>query len=168
MRKSLLAVLALASALTAAEHYQPNWESINKRETPAWFSDAKFGIFIHWGVYSVPAYAPVLPGKLAYSEWYWHAITEGQKPGANAVDAGSWAFHKRVYGADFPALVDTANGIIRVERGRASRFEIGGIERRDFRVYVSDAPGDTNVLGMNFLSTLKRWGVEGPWLVLQG
>ena len=70
--------------------------------TPAWFTDAKFGIFIHWGVYSVPAYAPVLPGKLAYAEWYWHAITEGQKPGANPVDAGSWEYHQRIYGADFP------------------------------------------------------------------
>jgi len=45
-------------------------DSIDKRPTPPWFSDAKFGIFIHWGVYSVPAYAPVIPGKLAYAEWY--------------------------------------------------------------------------------------------------
>lgn len=35
--------------------YQPNWESIDKRPTPQWLDDAKFGIFIHWGVYSVPA-----------------------------------------------------------------------------------------------------------------
>jgi alpha-L-fucosidase len=102
MLKRLLAVLAIAGALTAADRYQPNWESINKRETPSWFTDAKFGIFIHWGVYSVPAYAPVVPGKLAYAEWYWHAITEGRKPDAGAVDAGSWEFHKRVYGADYP------------------------------------------------------------------
>jgi alpha-L-fucosidase len=92
----------IAGALMAAEHYEPNWDSINKRPTPDWFSDAKFGIFIHWGVYSVPAYAPVLPNNLAYAEWYWHQITEGRKPGADPVDAGSWAFHKRVYGADFP------------------------------------------------------------------
>jgi alpha-L-fucosidase len=53
------------------------WESLDKRPTPAWFTDAKFGIFIHWGVYSVPAYAPVIPGKLAYAEWYWNAMTGG-------------------------------------------------------------------------------------------
>jgi alpha-L-fucosidase len=95
--------LLLATALGAlAQTYQPNWESIDKRPTPSWFTDAKFGIFIHWGVYSVPSYAPVLPGSLAYAEWYWHAITEGRKSGANPVDAGSWAFHKRVYGADYP------------------------------------------------------------------
>jgi alpha-L-fucosidase len=94
--------LLLCSLLSAAQRYQPTWDSVDTRPTPSWFSDAKFGIFIHWGVYSVPSYAPVLPDNLAYAEWYWHAITEGQKPGAGPVDAGSWAFHKRVYGADFP------------------------------------------------------------------
>jgi alpha-L-fucosidase len=40
-----------------AETYQPTWESIDARPTPAWFTHDKFGIFIHWGTYSVPAYA---------------------------------------------------------------------------------------------------------------
>src|SRR5580658_10718816 len=97
----LLALLLLATPALCAQTYQPTWDSIDRRATPAWFSDAKFGIFIHWGTYSVPAYAPVLPGKLAYAEWYWHAITEGRKPGADPVDAGSWDYHKRMYGADF-------------------------------------------------------------------
>jgi alpha-L-fucosidase len=44
----------------------------------------------------------VLPTELAYAEWFWHAFTEGRKADAKPVDAGSWAFHKRVYGADFP------------------------------------------------------------------
>src|SRR5579884_1628950 len=93
--------LSLACGCLTAQNYKPNWDSLDTRPTPVWFQDAKFGIFIHWGVYSVPAYAPVLPGKLAYAEWYWHAITEGRKPGANPVDAGSWEFHKRVYGAEY-------------------------------------------------------------------
>jgi alpha-L-fucosidase len=82
--------------------YQPTWDSIDARPTPSWFSDAKFGIFIHWGTYSVPAYAPVLPGKLAYAEWYWNAMTAGQKPGADPVQSGTWAFHQKMYGADYP------------------------------------------------------------------
>jgi len=53
--------------------------SVDKRPIPAWFSDAKFGIFIHWGTYSVPSYAPVIPGKLAYAEWYWNAMTNGKR-----------------------------------------------------------------------------------------
>jgi alpha-L-fucosidase len=102
MLRRFISILLLSGTLVSAQRYRANWESIDSRSTPSWFTDAKFGIFIHWGVYSVPAYAPVLPDNLAYAEWYWHAITEGQKPGANPVDAGSWAFHKRVYGASFP------------------------------------------------------------------
>ncbi len=102
MFTKLCALLLLGLVALAAQPYEPRWESLDRRATPAWFTDAKFGIFIHWGVYSVPAYAPVLPGKLAYAEWYWHAITEGQKVGANPVDVGSWGFHRRVYGPDFP------------------------------------------------------------------
>ena len=100
--KQLLLCLALAVPVSA-QTYQPNWDSIDSRPTPAWFTDAKFGIFIHWGVYSVPAYAPVIPGKLAYAEWYWHAMTEGRdNPKANAIETGTWAYHQKVYGADYP------------------------------------------------------------------
>jgi alpha-L-fucosidase len=102
MLKRSISILLVSSALAAAQHYEPNWQSLDARPMPSWFTGAKFGIFIHWGVYSVPSFAPVLPGNLAYAEWYWHAITEGRKPDANPVDAGSWAFHQRVYGADFP------------------------------------------------------------------
>ncbi len=102
MLTRFLSLLILGGVLASAEQYEPTWESIDRRPTPSWFTEAKFGIFIHWGVYSVPAFAPVLPNDLAYAEWYWHAITEGQKANAKPVDAGSWAFHKRVYGPGFP------------------------------------------------------------------
>ena len=46
---------------TASKSFEPNWESLHNYEIPEWFNDAKFGIFIHWGPYSVPAYR---------SEWY--------------------------------------------------------------------------------------------------
>ena len=61
--------------------------------------------------------------------------------------------------------VRTGNGIIRVARGRADEIEIGDIVRRDVGLQVADND-DLNVLGMNYLSTLKRWGVEGRWLIL--
>jgi alpha-L-fucosidase len=100
MLTRLLPLLSL-SAVLLAQPYQPTWDSIDKRPTPAWFNDAKFGIFIHWGVYSVPAYAPVIPGKLAYAEWYWNAMTAGQKASANPVQTGTWAYHQKMYGADY-------------------------------------------------------------------
>lgn len=68
--------------------------------------------------------------------------------------------------SDFPAVLNTANGRISVERGRVALLEAGPIVREDVPVYVSDAFGDTNVLGMNFLSSLQRWEVEGQWLIL--
>ena len=62
-------------------------------------------------------------------------------------------------------LVRTGNGVIRVSSGRAETLAIGSIERRDIAVHVADN-AELNVLGMNFLSSLRRWGVEGRWLVL--
>ena len=61
--------------------------------------------------------------------------------------------------------VRTGNGVIRVASGRADELEIGGITRRDVALEIADND-DLNVLGMNYLSTLRRWGVEGRWLVL--
>jgi aspartyl protease family protein len=61
--------------------------------------------------------------------------------------------------------VRTGNGIIRVYSGRADELSAGGIVRRDIGVQVADND-DLNVLGMNYLSTLSRWGVEGRWLIL--
>ena len=51
---------------------QPNWESINQRGYPQWFRDAKLGIFIHWGLYSVPAYA----SKEGYGEWFYRGLMQ--------------------------------------------------------------------------------------------
>jgi alpha-L-fucosidase len=103
MRTQILsAALCGAAAVAGGQPYEPTWESIDRRPTPVWFTDAKFGIFIHWGVYSVPAYAPVIPGKLAYAEWYWNALTRGKGPEPSPIQSGTWAYHQRQYGADFP------------------------------------------------------------------
>ena len=61
--------------------------------------------------------------------------------------------------------VRTGNGIIRVASGRADNLTIGTITRHDVVVEVADND-DLNVLGMNYLSSLSRWGVEGRWLVM--
>jgi len=62
-------------------------------------------------------------------------------------------------------FVRTGNGIIRVSSARADELEIGGITRRNVGLQVADND-DLNVLGMNFLSSLQSWGVQGRWLVL--
>ncbi|MDR1336006.1 MAG: alpha-L-fucosidase, partial [Tannerella sp.] len=72
--------LLLPMALQAQKKYEATWESIDSRPVPGWFTDAKFGIFIHWGLYSVPAWGP-LPSDGAgiydcYSEWYWMRLAD--------------------------------------------------------------------------------------------
>jgi aspartyl protease family protein len=62
-------------------------------------------------------------------------------------------------------FVRTGNGVIRVRSARADELQIGGITRKDVGMQVADND-DLNVLGMNYLSSLSRWGVEGRWLVL--
>jgi alpha-L-fucosidase len=83
----MTAVILCALAALGAATYEPNWESLDQRESPQWFEDAKFGIFIHWGVYSVPAWGP----KDRYSEWYWHDMQDK--------DGETWKFHERTFGA---------------------------------------------------------------------
>jgi hypothetical protein len=53
------------------------------------------------------------------------------------------------------------------QRGRADRLKLGPIERSDLAVHIAAAEHDTNVIGMNFLSSLSAWGVEGSTLVLR-
>lgn len=61
-------------------------------------------------------------------------------------------------------VVRTGNGLIRVAIAQADTLSVGSISRSGMRVHVAN--DDLNVLGMNFLSSLQRWGVEGRWLVL--
>jgi aspartyl protease family protein len=63
-------------------------------------------------------------------------------------------------------FIETANGTVRVSAARAERFEIGPIARDDLAVQINDHD-DSNVLGMNFLSSLASWRVEGRYLVLR-
>lgn len=65
-------------------------------------------------------------------------------------------------------MVRTGNGVIRVAAARAETVEIASIRRENVALHVTDNLGGEpmNVLGMNFLSSLRRWSVEGRWLVL--
>jgi len=91
--------------------YQPTLESLAAHPVPDWFNDAKFGIFVHWSVSSIPAYAP--PNKKGigevnlsdaeqvawmfkntpYAEWYWNSISIGGSPAQR--------HHGETYGADY-------------------------------------------------------------------
>lgn len=64
------------------------------------------------------------------------------------------------------ARVETANGQVQMAVATADRFDVGSIARTDFTLHVNRADS-TNVLGMNFLSSLSSWRVEGNMLVLR-
>lgn len=66
----------------------------------------------------------------------------------------------------FPAILNTANGTVTARTATVAELTVGNVTARDFGVVVSPAFGDTDVLGMNFLSRLKSWRVEGKALVL--
>ena len=48
------------------QKYEPNWKSLDSRPLPSWYDESKFGIFIHWGVFSVPGFGTP-------SEWFWYS-----------------------------------------------------------------------------------------------
>lgn len=65
-----------------------------------------------------------------------------------------------------PLLMKTANGTVRANAGTVDRIEIGSITARRLKVVISPGLGDTDVLGMNFLSELQSWRVEDRILIL--
>ncbi|MBK6932388.1 MAG: alpha-L-fucosidase [Saprospirales bacterium] len=80
--------LILYGTPSFAQNYLPDWSSLDQRATPEWWLDAKFGIFIHWGVYSVPAFT----AKGNYAEWYQHSLEN------NAHEGKVRDFHLKNYG----------------------------------------------------------------------
>uniref|UniRef100_A0A7C5TIP5 alpha-L-fucosidase n=1 Tax=Ignisphaera aggregans TaxID=334771 RepID=A0A7C5TIP5_9CREN len=90
-------------------YFKKHYEEFNKEFKPSWFHDAKLGVIIHWGPYSVPGWAPPL-GELSYipmvygwdfwfrynpyAEWYLNTLRISGS--ATAI------FHELVYGRDFP------------------------------------------------------------------
>lgn len=89
MKKLFTLLLCFMALSSYAQKVEPTWESLQQRGYPQWFSDAKLGIFIHWGVYSVPAYA----SNEGYAEWYYSGLMNNDSTRIN--------FQKKNYGEDF-------------------------------------------------------------------
>jgi alpha-L-fucosidase len=80
--RKLLFIAVAGGAMASFAAYEANWESLNRHEPPEWLQDAKYGIYAHWGLYSVPAYG---------NEWYAKWLYKNQRP--NVVD-----YHRETYG----------------------------------------------------------------------
>ena len=95
--------------MSPAPAYDATWESVATHRAPAWYEDAKLGVFLHWGLYSVPAWAPRVPDIQTilrrhgpawmlrhnpYAEWYANTV---QLP-----DSPTRRHHDETFGPDFP------------------------------------------------------------------
>ncbi len=92
-----ITLLLIIGSGFSQQNYSADWSSIDKRPLPGWFEDAKFGIFIHWGVFSVPAYSPTARDSVGvyerYAEHYWRRLTE-----KSPIQHYFTEFHNRVFG----------------------------------------------------------------------
>ena len=84
------------AAAAAAQCYEPTWPSVDRHPpAPEWFQDAKFGIYFHWGVFSVPAFA---------NEWYPRNMynngsNENNHHKSVYGDPSVWPYHNFINGA---------------------------------------------------------------------
>jgi alpha-L-fucosidase len=90
MRRGEAAVQEV-EAVNAQGKYKPTWESLDKHPLPEWFRDAKLGIFIDWGPWSVAGWAKRL-GRASYPDWYEFRMYEKNQ---------SLDYHAKTWGADF-------------------------------------------------------------------
>ena len=74
--------------------YEPTYESIYSHESPSWYNNAKYGIFIHWGVYSVPGWGNKGKNE-GYAEWYWWSLNGGPN-----TTTQTYEYHLKTYGPD--------------------------------------------------------------------
>lgn len=83
-----IGTLSLMKVMAQAP-YQPTWESLDSHKMPQWYDDAKIGLSMHWGVYSVPAWAPRDKG-ISYAEWYGRRMHDEKNP--------TMDYHREQYG----------------------------------------------------------------------
>lgn len=69
-------------------------------------------------------------------------------------------------GLGLKTVIETANGTVEADRATIADLRVGSLAMRDHGVLISDGLGDTNLLGMNFLSELESWRVEGSSMIL--
>lgn len=117
--------------------YRSSNDSIRKATVPDWFHDAKLGIFIHWGLYSVPGYAPYSDTDIMtlfkqqgfkamrqnpYAEWYLNTMQFKDYP--------TWQYHVETYGedfaySDFQPLFEDAAGEMKASEWASFFKEVG-------------------------------------------
>ena len=139
--------------------YEGTWESVRTHRVPVWYDDAKLGIFIHWGLYSVPGWAPRVPDiqqllihdgpkrmlrENPYAEWYRNSMQIKGSP--------TQEYHARTYGEDYPydnfvrTFDDASSGaeldaIAELCQAAGARYVVLTTKHHDgFALWPSDVP----------------------------
>ena len=109
--------------------YEATWDSVRTHTVPDWYEDAKLGVFLHWGLYSVPGWAPQVPDiqqllvhrgprtllrENPYAEWYRNSMLIRGSP--------TQGHHRKVYGDDYPY-----DNFVRVFNDASARANLDGI-----------------------------------------
>ncbi|KAF2111424.1 glycoside hydrolase superfamily [Lophiotrema nucula] len=82
------------NATYGVKEYEPTYESIYTHDSPDWYDNAKYGIFIHWGVYAVPGWGNSGDNE-TYAEWYWWNLNQGPDTSDQ-----TYEHHRNTYGPD--------------------------------------------------------------------
>ena len=101
---SMIYLAAMGARAQSPKKYEPTVESLDQHPLPKWYNDAKLGIFIHWGLYSVPGWAPLSHPEHdfesrdylrdnPYAEWYYNSMRIDGSP--------TQKYHREHYGADY-------------------------------------------------------------------
>ncbi len=107
---------------------------------------------------------------------FWVTATVNEHPVRFLIDSGATTTAMtlqtardariEISGSAFPVVLTTANGSVSAQRGTIQSLRIGSMVARELPVVVAEEFGDSNVIGMNFLSKLRSWRVEGTEMVL--
>lgn len=100
----LVAATRAGAQTTPPAKFSPDWRSLESHKVPQWYNDAKLGIFIHWGLYSVPAWAPTSGelGKVPADRWFYeNAYAEWYLNSLRLKDSPTYRHHVAKYGQDF-------------------------------------------------------------------
>jgi alpha-L-fucosidase len=103
-RRQFVVSLGAATLTAAPVRFAADWESLKTHEVPAWYHDAKLGIFVHWGLYSVAAWAPPSDelGKVDWNKWFYeNPYAEWYLNSIRLKESLTYKHHAATYGADF-------------------------------------------------------------------
>ncbi len=162
----------------AAGPYADNWESLAKHRTPEWFMDAKFGIFIHWGVYSVPAFGTEWYSRMMYvkdsREYEHHIATYGSQKDfgykdfipmfkAEKYEPSQWAQLFKKAGAKYVVPVAEHHDGFQMYKSEASKwnaYDMG--PKRDLHGDLVDAVQEAGLVNGASTHRIEHWFFMNP------